>query len=126
MGIRNQESGEAYWIREMGQMAAVLLVFFADYSAGDLPGLLHEEQGGTQLPGLVQTGAQDQRVAFDQKAALVHKGGQIQFCGGVEILVKGGIECVKAAAQEQAAVVTAAGEHGGRTRGKILPAGMVG
>ena len=42
-----------------------------------------------------------------------------------EILIQGGINCKKAAAEEQAAVVTAAGEHGRRTGGKILPAGVM-
>ena len=86
---------------------------------------LDEEQGGAHLPDFVQTGAKSQLFFCDGKTALLYIGGEISLSACPEILIKGGIDGGEATAEEQAAVVAAAGEHGGITRRQVLPAGML-
>ena len=92
----------------------------------NLIGILEEEQGGAQLPDLLQTGAESHRVIGQHETALVHKGGEVDLAAGAEVFIQGGVEGGKTTAEKEAAVVAAAGEHGGIPGWQILPAGMVG
>lgn len=62
----------------------------------------------------------------NEEGALFDEGGEIQPAVPAEIRVEAAVDGEQATAEEEAAVVTAAGEHGGTTNREILPAGMVG
>jgi len=88
--------------------------------------MLHEEQGGAELPGLAQTGAQGQPARGHLKTVLLYQGSETGVSTEAEVLVQGRVESGKATAEEQTAVVSAAGQHGGIVFGQVPPAGTMG
>ena len=109
-----------------GEEAAMGTIFFTKDTDGNLAGSLHEEQGGADLPSLLRAGLQGNLVSSQRKTALVHQGSQAGLAAREQVPIKGGVDGEEATAEEQAAVVAAAGEHGRGTGGEILPAGVMG
>ena len=95
-------------------------------AAVNLVGQLEEKQGCAKNPGLGQDRAEGNLFIYNEEGALFDEGGEIQAAVAAEIVVEAAVDGEEATTDEEAAIVTPAGEHGGEAGGEILPAGGVG
>jgi len=102
------------------------LVQFLEQAAEVLVGELKEEQEGAGLPVGGLRIEEEHLPAGDEDGTLLDQGGDILVEVGEEVVVEGLVDGVEATAEEEAAVVAAAGEHRRRVGRQVLPAGMVG
>ena len=95
------------------------MVFAVDLpqeTAGEAPTLLEKEEGGAVFPGFGNAIGQDEFMTSRDKAALLHQQPKGSARPSEVVLIQGLVDGVEATAEEEAAVIASAGEHGDPTR----------
>src|SRR5574341_2048226 len=108
-------------IAQSGARDVVVFLLAAEATEEGI-GLLHEQQGGTRLPGIrAICRPVDAMAAADFEAAFFHKIKRMNHAANEEIFHEHFVNGHKAAAAEPAPVITAAGPLGGEGFGQVVP-----